>query len=272
MQPPFESFKSFEHDRWQSAVEHYDCGFTQLTSQVIAPLLAALDVATGERLLDVACGPGYLAAEAHRRGASVLGIDFSAQMLVRARSKFPSIEFVEGDAESLPLASGSISAVAMNFGILHLEHPDAAIGEAFRVLAGGGRFAFSVWAPPQTAMGFGMVLDAISKYGDKEVTIPAGPPFFRFSDLAEGRAAMMRAGFTDFHFQQVPFVWRMGTPQQLFDAFLFGTARTGGLLRAQPESALQAIRSAVEAAVAPFTGPRGLEIPMPAIIASGRKP
>jgi SAM-dependent methyltransferase len=272
MQPPLESFKSFEHQRWQSAVDHYDRGFSQLTTQVIDPLLSALGIAPGEQLLDVACGPGYLAAEAQRRGAHVLGIDFSAQMLVRARSLFPAIDFIEGDAESLPLAAGTASAVAMNFGILHLEHPEAALAEAFRVLKPGGRFAFSVWSPPQVALGFGIILDAINQHGDKEITIPAGPPFFRFSDPDESRAAMTRAGFTDFHFQQIPLVWRIETPQQLFDAFLFGTARTGGLLRAQPEPALQAIRAAVEAAAAPFDSPSGLKIPMPAIVASGRKP
>jgi SAM-dependent methyltransferase len=272
MQQPATTFKSFEHERWQSAVDHYDRGFSQLTSQLIEPLLTALDVAPGDQLLDVACGPGYLAATAQRRGASVIGIDFSAQMLVRARSLFPAIEFVEGDAESLPIAANSVSAVAMNFGILHLEHPEDAIAEAFRVLKSDGRFAFSVWAPPQVALGFAIVLDAINQHGDKTISIPAGPAFFRFSEPEESRAALTRAGFTDFHFQQIPLVWRLQSPQQLFDAFLHGTARTGGLLRAQPEPTLQAIRTAVETRVATFSGPTGLEIPMPAIIASGRKP
>src|SRR5205809_6238429 len=62
----------------------------------------------------------------------------------RSSDLSPEIEFREGDAEALPFPEASFDAVVMNFGMLHLAHPERAVAEAFRVLSAGGRFAFTV--------------------------------------------------------------------------------------------------------------------------------
>ena len=49
----------------------------------------------------------------------------------------------------------------MNFGILHFGRPELALLEALRILRGGGRFAFSVWAKPEETIGFDIVLRAV---------------------------------------------------------------------------------------------------------------
>ena len=75
-------------------------------------------------------------------------------MIAAARARNPDIEFREGDAEQLPLSDDSFDAAVMNFGILHLARPDQALVQACRVLRAGGRFAFTVWAKPEDAVGF----------------------------------------------------------------------------------------------------------------------
>src|SRR6516162_6555136 len=101
------------------------------------------------------------------------------------RRRNPSLTFEDGDAERLPFGDGTFDAVVMNFGMLHLARPERAIAEAHRVLVPGGRYAFTVWAGPDQAVGFGMVLRAIEGHGRTDIRLPEGPPFFQFSNPDE---------------------------------------------------------------------------------------
>src|SRR5204862_6545516 len=155
------AFHDFERAGWERAAEFYGDAFGVVTVQTGVALLDACGVRSGSRVLDIACGPGFVAAAAAARGADVTGLDFSAAMIAEARQRHPSIAFRDGDAESLPFDAASFDAVVMNFGLLHLARPDTALREARRVLRPGGRYALTVWAPPDRAVGFGMVLKAI---------------------------------------------------------------------------------------------------------------
>jgi ubiquinone/menaquinone biosynthesis C-methylase UbiE len=255
------NFREFEHSGWEKLPERYHRAFAGLTSQAIEPLLDAVFVKRGTKLLDVATGPGYVAAAAAARGAQVTGLDFAAAMVAEAAKRYPGVKFQEGDAEKLPFPDASFDAVTMNFGLLHLALPDQALAEACRVLRAGGKFAFTVWAKPEEARGFAIVLGAIQKHGNMNVALPSGPPFFRFSDAEESRRALVQAGFQSPLVKTVPQVWRFKSPQELWDFMLGSTVRTGALLRAQTPPALDAIRADVIAAAKS-------EVPMPAVLAS----
>jgi ubiquinone/menaquinone biosynthesis C-methylase UbiE len=96
------AFRAFEHAGWENIPTRYHEAFGHLTTQAMDPLLEAVDVRSGVRMLDVATGPGYVAAAAAQRGASVVGVDFSAAMVAEARRRYPAVTFQEGDAEELP--------------------------------------------------------------------------------------------------------------------------------------------------------------------------
>src|SRR5262245_43900502 len=166
------SFHDFERDGWERAAEHYSDAFGGLTAQTIRRLLEAADVRVGMRVLDVATGPGMVAAAAADMGATPVGVDFSPQMVAYARRDYPSLRFEEGDAEALTFADARFDAVVINFGILHLARPDAALSEARRVLVPGGRCAFTVWARPEISVGFGIVLGAIERLGRMDAPLP----------------------------------------------------------------------------------------------------
>lgn len=265
-------FHTFERTGWETIPREYHDGFGNLTMQAIEPLLDAAGVTRGTGLLDVATGPGYAAAAAAKRGATVLGIDFSVSMLAEARRSYPFIDFREGDAEALAFPDSGFGAVVMNFGMLHLAKPDQAITEAHRVLGSGGRFGFTAWANPDEAVGFGIVLNAVRAHGVTHVPLPAGPAFFRFSDPEECARALVKAGFVQPNVTRVPQTWRLVSAEALFQIMLRGTVRTAGLLRAQTAEALKAIRRAVHDAVAVYRREDAFELPMPAVLASARKP
>src|SRR5437867_7255050 len=129
-----EKFRNFEHAGWEGIPDEYHQAFGNLTSQAIGPLLVAAGLKSGMTFLDIASGPGYVAAAAAKRGATVTGVDFSAAMVAQAQRNYPDIEFREGDAEQLPFEDGVFEAAVMNFGILHLARPEQALLEACRVL------------------------------------------------------------------------------------------------------------------------------------------
>jgi len=265
------AFRSFERAGWQRVFEDYHEAFAGLTVQAVNPLLDVLRAAPGRLLLDVATGPGYVASAARKRGVRVTAVDFARAMLTRARDQCPVVAFCEADAEDLPFATASFDAVAMNFGLLHLGEPERAIAEAFRVLARGGRFGFTVWCEPREAVGFGLVLDAVQRYGELNVPLPPAPPFFHFSDREICIEALLEAGFVLPEIQRIPQIWRLTSPGALFDAMRGATVRTAGMLRAQEPQALEAIANAVSEATAAYRVASGIELPMPAVLASAMK-
>jgi SAM-dependent methyltransferase len=266
------AFHAFERAGWESIPRAYQHAFGTLTTQAIEPLLDAARVGPGVRVLDVATGPGYVAAAAEKRGALVVGVDFSAAMLTEARRHHPSIDFQAGDAEALPFPDACYDAVVMSFGLLHLARPDQALAETSRVLRPGGRLGFTVWARPEEAVAFGIVLRAIERHGRLDVPLPPGPPFFRFSDPDECRRVLLGLGFGSQEVVIVPQVWRLASPDALVEVMREGTVRTAGLLRAQTREAQDRIRDAVREAVRPYQRGAGVDLPMPAVLASAVKP
>ena len=91
-----DEFSVFERRGWETVAQPYHSYFGELTMQSNDALLDALDVGASVQFLDVASGPGYLAAAAARRGADVVGVDFADAMVHQARRLFPSLTFRPG--------------------------------------------------------------------------------------------------------------------------------------------------------------------------------
>ncbi|MCY4436381.1 MAG: methyltransferase domain-containing protein [Chloroflexi bacterium] len=265
-------FYEFERAGWERVAGDYHRYFAALTTRFIEPLLDAGGVEAGCRVLDVATGPGYVAAAATGRGAQVVGIDFAKAAVDVARQQYPDITFQTASAERLPFPDAQFDAVLMNFGLLHVAQPELAVAEAHRVLRSGGRIAFSVWADPQISLGFQIILDAIGEHGNMDVTLPDGPPFFRFSDPAESRLVLTEAGFSSPRVEEMHTKWDFPHVDTLFDTFLHGAVRTGALLQAQSAEALAAIRQKVRDGVAGFEEDGVYRLPMAAVLSSAKKP
>ncbi len=101
----------------------------------------------GEVAVDVACGTGKLAAELARLapGATVVGLDFSVEMLRRASFGTP---VAAGDALALPLADASVDVATIAFGLRNLPEPAQGLLEFRRVLRPGGRLVVCEFSHP----------------------------------------------------------------------------------------------------------------------------
>ena len=113
--------------------------------------LAAIGVGPGDRVLDLACGTGDLAALARERGARVVALDCAREMLRAARRRELG-GLVRADAERLPLRDGCASAATCGFALRNFTEPDAVLRECARVLAPEGRLALVEVGVPAGAL------------------------------------------------------------------------------------------------------------------------
>ncbi|MEJ0019469.1 MAG: methyltransferase domain-containing protein [Acetobacteraceae bacterium] len=280
-----EAVRSFEHARWQAAAPIYGTTFAAATAPFIAPLLDAAGLAAGvvpdgapagvvphgapaKRLLDVACGPGFVASAAALRGAVACGVDFSSAMLAVARARDPGVRFDAGDAERLPYADAAFEVVVSNFGIHHVPRPLFALREAHRVLGTGGRVAFSFWAAPAENVAWRLVFDAVARYGDRSAA-SAPVPGGGFATPEQCADALRSVGFTDCTTLLVRATWRHRDAGGLVAALRAGTARMAAMLEAQSSATLAAITADIELAAAPYRDGEDIALPIAAVIASG---
>jgi SAM-dependent methyltransferase len=268
-----DAFNAFEAKGWETKASGYDSFFGSLTSRLIEPLLDAAGVGAGTRVLDVATGPGYVAAGAAKRGASVLGVDISSAMVALAGKLHPDIEFRQGDVQDLPLDDGAFDAVVGNFLVLHLGRPERGAAELARVLAPGGRLALTVWDVPEHARLFDIFLGAVADAGAKPpAAIPVGPDFFRFSHDDEFDALLEGAGLEDRSVQTVAFEHDVASADALWDGMLGGTVRTSVLILEQDDETQARIGKAFRRRAYEYEHEYGLRIPISVKLASGRRP
>lgn len=268
-----EDFGTLEHRGWQEVASRYEDAFAALTAQSIEPLLDAVGAAAGTRLLDVASGPGHLTATAASRGAIATGLDFSPAMVARARAAHPRARFIEASAQALPFPAASFDAVVISYGMLHFPDADQALREVFRVLRPGGRLGFTVWSGPERALGFGLVNNAIRAHGNPDVSLPPGPPLFRFSEAGECHRVLAQLGFAGIRVIEVPQVWRFSSASAWIEGMERGTVRTAATLRKQSPAALARIRATLlQDAQAWQRNDGSIELPMPAVLACATRP
>ncbi len=109
----------------------------RFVSDLGAPLVDLLDPRPGERVLDLGCGDGVLAAEIAARGARVLALDASPDMVAAARAR--GVDARLGDGEALGFGGG-FDAVFSNAALHWMRRPEAVVDGIWRALDPGGRF------------------------------------------------------------------------------------------------------------------------------------
>jgi len=120
-------------------------------------LLDAIDPRPGQRILDVATGTGLVASGLAERGADVVGLDQSEEMLAGARRRLDAhpdlasrITLVQGEAERLPFADGEFDALSFTYLLRYVDDRAATMRELARVVKPGGRIGMVEFGVPQS--------------------------------------------------------------------------------------------------------------------------
>jgi SAM-dependent methyltransferase len=200
-----------------------------------------LGIAKGERVLDVACGAGQLSFPAARLGALVTGVDIASNLIEQAKARASAegltIDFQEGDAESLDFPDASFDLVHSLIGAMFAPRPDLVAQELKRVCRPGGRIVMGNWTP-------GGFIGQMFKVMGKHVPPPAGMP----SPLLWGDEPTLRArlhnGTSGLQVTKRMYPFRYPFPPadvvEFFRAWYGPTNRAFATLDAEGQAALRA--------------------------------
>jgi len=230
------ALKSRQQAAWSSG----DYAVIGTTLQIVGEeLCEALDVHSGQKVLDVAAGNGNVSLAAARRWCDVVATDYAPLLLERARERAAAerlnIEFREADAEALPFQDGSFDVVVSTFGVMFTPDQDRAAAEMIRVCKPGGKIGLANWTPD----GFiGQLFKTIGKHvppvpGTKSPALWGTRA--RIAELFEARTASVE-------FAARHFVFRYRTPAHWLEVFknYYGPVlKTFGALEPTAQGALQ---------------------------------
>src|SRR5262245_61839744 len=152
--------------RQQAAWSSGDYAIVGTTLQIVGEQLCeALDLRSGQKVLDVAAGNGNVTLAAARRWCEVISTDYVPALLDRGRARAAAeglkVTFREADAEALPFEDNAFDAVVSTFGVMFTPDQDRAAAELLRVCKPGGKIGLANWTPE----GFiGQMFKILGKY------------------------------------------------------------------------------------------------------------
>jgi ubiquinone/menaquinone biosynthesis C-methylase UbiE len=239
-----------------------------------ARLLELANLPEGARVLDVATGTGLVAlAAAQVVGPTghVTGVDFSAQMLEKAKQKLaqtdlPNVEFVQGDAEMLEFPDASFDAVMCASSLFFVPDMARAAREFLRVLNPGTRAGFSSFRPGFLEPLTGLLTTRLEAYG-----VPAAnPPVARLADSATCKALLEDAGFVDVTVTSEQLGYHHDTFESRWAEIMAGLE--GVPISRLPAEVRERVKTEYRADLAPLFASGKLWLDVPANFAFGTKP
>ena len=261
---------------WEQHADYVDARGALVTEEMLE--LAAPQ--PGERVLELACGPGGLGIAAAERVApdgEVVLSDVAAEMTaIAARrvdaSGLDNVTTLDLDLERIDQPDGSYDLVLCREGLMFAPDPGRAVREIARVLRQGGRVAIAVWGPRERNPWLGLVLDSVSAQLGKPVPPPGVPGPFSLADADELAGLLDAAGLVEVAVRDLPVPMRVGS----FDEWWARTSALAGplatILSSLPEPAARALRARAHEAVRPYETSAGLQFPGVTLLATARRP
>ena len=132
--------KEIEFFDRHAAKDDYNVFTDAASRKLISSFVQLSGLQVGARVADLGCGSGIFTSLLSEHGYDVVGLDISPKLLQLARTKYPKIEFLEGDVEALPFPAESFHGILLSGIVHHLPDPERCAAEVYRALKPGGRF------------------------------------------------------------------------------------------------------------------------------------
>jgi len=221
--------------------------------------------ATGDRVLELACGPGGVGIAAARRvgsGGRVTLSDVSEEMLAIARARadaagLANVRLRRIDFEAIDEPDAAFDVVLCREGLMFAVDPARACAEAARVLRPGGRLAAAVWGPRERNPWLAALLDAVGAQLGETIPPPGVPG--PFSLAADGLLAelLAGAGFRDVGVEEVAVPLRAPSAEAWWARGIAMGGPVARRLASLPAERIAAARADALAAVARYADPDG---------------
>ena len=192
-------------DEWSEAAPFWDKHRT-LIGHMFAPvtdaLAAAAGIRKGDRVLDVATGPGdpafslvsLVGSEGWVDGTDPVPAMVSAARREASRLAVRNIRFEIASGDQLPFPSATFDATVSRFGVMFFPEPVAGIREMLRVVKSGGKVALAVWHHLKFNPFFSVVERVLAEYVAMAPSEPDSPNSFRFATPGKLREVLLEAG------------------------------------------------------------------------------
>ena len=278
-----EEVRGHVHGMWAGVAakwaEHAD-DVDQRGAEVTEAMLAKVHLRAGERVLELACGPGgagLAAAERVGPDGEVVLSDVVAEMVSiaaerAARRGLTNVRTATLDLEQIEESDCSFDVVICREGLMFAVEPVRAIAEIHRVLRPAGRASVAVWGSQQENPWLGLVFDAVTAVTGFPVPPPGMPGPFALDDESRLHDMFAAAGFDHVELDRLPSP--LHSPS--FDAWWARTKAVAGPLSAMLARLDSETGAALEArlrdAVAPYTTASGLELPGLTLLVTARRP
>jgi ubiquinone/menaquinone biosynthesis C-methylase UbiE len=270
-------------DEWTRGAESWERWESHLLyalAAIDAPLVRALELRPGHRVLDFACGSGEpsltLARFVAPRG-SVLGLDIAGPMIEIARRRARSLgianaTFRRGDVATARLPGPRFDRIVSRFGLMFVHDVPATLARLRAALKPGGRIALAVWGPAERNPYFSGRTQAILPF----LAGPPPDPETVPDPLRLARRGLMprllrRAGFEGVRAQGATTCFVYRDEEEYLEMTLGRSAQVGDLYRRLPRAKQRALRARLLRAIRPWRSGGVLRCPAFAWVVSGRR-
>jgi SAM-dependent methyltransferase len=250
---------------WDLVSTAYAAEVTPAFEAFAADALRLAAPSPGSRVVDIACGPGTLAALAGRAGHAVDAIDFSPRMieLLRARA-LANVTAHVGDGQALPFADGAHGAAFSMFGLIFFPDRAKGLAEMRRVLAPGARAVVSSWQPADQVPALAAVFRTLREQLP-QLPPPAEMPF----GTVDACRTELETTFCDVEVHPIAHAWKFASSSALWDSLARTFAPVVLIRERVAPDAWRRLDDVLRAAVARAIGDGPAELPMAAWLSVG---
>ncbi len=225
---------------WDAAADIYDRVWTSFTRLYAQDALRLAGIERGQRVLDVAAGPGALALLAARAGAEVVATDFSPEMVSLLRRQvaaegLANITTRVMDGQALDLPDASFDAAFSMFGLIFFPDRVRGFRELWRVLKPGGRAVVAGWSAMERVRFFAPVAQAVRRALPHLPPPASPPPILSLQDPRVFEKEMRAGGFAEVSIHNVTHAWEAPSAETLWETRQGSPGLVGFLETLQPQ-------------------------------------